>query len=263
MNCNACKDGTEPPFPFTMAFQPIVDVNTGCVFAYEALVRGPQGESAGSVMGQITDANRYAFDQNCRVKAISLASRLGLIATDAMLSINFMPGAIYSPVACIQLTLQTARKFDFPLDRLIFEITEAEEVADRNHLRGIADEYRRWGFRMALDDFGAGYCGLNLLADLPTDIVKLDLELTRNLHKRPAALEIVRSMAGLADRLGYKLIAEGVESVEEYAAIRDCGLHLMQGYLFAKPGFETLPAFTLPEAMPSAAAPAIARAEHF
>jgi len=244
--CSACKSGVSQPFPFTMAFQPIVDVEAGKIFAYEALVRGKNGESAGSILGQVTEVNRYSFDQSCRVKAISLASQLGLAETGARLSINFMPAAIYSPAACIQLTLTTAREFRFPLDRLIFEITEAEQVADRQHLRNIVTEYRKYGFKMALDDFGAGYCGMALLADLPTDIVKLDMELTRNLPQRPAALAIVRAMVGLAKALGCELVAEGVETVEEYTAIRNCGIRLMQGYLLAKPGFETLPGFTLP-----------------
>jgi EAL domain-containing protein (putative c-di-GMP-specific phosphodiesterase class I) len=160
-----------------MAFQPIVDVEASRVFAYEALVRGLDGQSAGSTLDQVTDENRYAFDQHCRVKAITLATRLNLVQTGAMLSINFMPGAVYSPAACIQLTLKTARECSFPLDRLIFEITEAEEVRDRGHLRNIVDEYRRHGFKMALDDFGAGYCGLNLLADFPADIIKGQLHL--------------------------------------------------------------------------------------
>src|ERR1700761_8836327 len=98
--CGACKEGVVEPFPFTMAFQPIVNVETGRVFAYEALVRGPGGDSAKAVLSQVTEANRYAFDQNCRVKAIVLASRLRLAETGAMLSINFMPGAVYSPSAC-------------------------------------------------------------------------------------------------------------------------------------------------------------------
>lgn len=249
--CNACKDGIEAPFPFTMAFQPIVDVDAGSVFAYEALVRGPQGQSAASVLSQVTAANRYAFDQNCRVKAISLAAQLGLVSSGARLSINFMPGAIYSPAACIQLTLQTARKFDVPLERLIFEITEAEEVMDRSHLRNIVTEYRRWGFNIALDDFGAGYCGMNLLSDIPTDIIKLDMELTRNLHQRPVALAIVTSMVELSKTLGAELIAEGVETVEEYTAIRGCGIRLMQGYLLAKPAFEALPGFLMPTPPPT------------
>lgn len=244
--CGACRDGVEAPFPFTMAFQPIVDVEAQRVFAYEALVRGPQGQSALSVLEQLTDENRYAFDQHCRVKAITLASQLKLAETGALLSINFMPGAVYSPSACIQLTLKTAGECGFPLTQLIFEITEAEEVRDRTHLRNIVDEYRKWGFKMALDDFGAGYCGLNLLADLPTDVIKLDMELTRQLDQRPAALAIVKLMVELSRRLGATIIAEGIETPAEYHALRSCGIHLMQGYLFARPMVEALPAFTLP-----------------
>lgn len=246
VKCGACKDGVEQPFPFSMAFQPIVDVEAGKVFAYEALVRGPERQSAGWVLGQLTEHNRYAFDQHCRVRAISLASQLGLAKQGASLSINFMPGAVYSPEACIQLTLKTARACQFPLQQLIFEITEAEEVADRQHLRSIVEEYRRWGFKVALDDFGAGYCGLNLLADLPTDIIKLDMELTRNLAERPVAIAIVKAMVRVAEHLGSDVIAEGVETVEEYTAIRRCGVRLMQGFLLAKPAFEALPSFTLP-----------------
>ncbi len=229
-----------------MAFQPIVDIEAGQVFAYEALVRGVNGESAHSVLSQVTPENRYAFDQNCRVAAITLASRLGLAATQARLSINFMPGAVYSPAACIQLTLKTAKRVGFPLDRLIFEITEGEEVVDRTHLRSIIEEYQRQGFWVAVDDFGAGYSGMNLLADLPMNIIKLDMDLTRNLQQRPAAIAVVKAMVGLAKVLGSRLVAEGVETREEYRALRECGVELMQGYLLAKPLFEGLPAFTLP-----------------
>ncbi len=236
-----------------MAFQPIVDTEARRVFAYEALVRGPEGQSAGSILSQVTDENRYAFDQYCRVKAITLASQLHLAQTGAMLSINFMPGAVYSPAACIQLTLKTARECSFPLQQLIFEITEAEEVRDRGHLRSIVEEYRKHGFKMALDDFGAGYCGLNLLADFPADIVKLDMELTRNLEQRPTALAIVRQMVQLSRAIGCTLIAEGIETLQEYDALRSCGIQLMQGYLFARPVLEALPAFSLPADRPAAA----------
>jgi EAL domain-containing protein (putative c-di-GMP-specific phosphodiesterase class I) len=245
-NCGACKDGTSEPFAFSMAFQPIVDVESKSVFAYEALVRGTRGDSASTILKQVNEENRYAFDQNCRVKAITLAAQLGLAKNGARLSINFMPGAVYSPTACIQLTLKTAKQCNFPLDKLIFELTEAEEIQDRAHLGAIMKEYRRLGFEVALDDFGAGYAGLNLLADFPADIIKLDMDLTRNLNQRPAALAIVKSMVALARKLGSTLIAEGVETIEEYEAIRACGINLMQGYLFARPGFETLPEISFP-----------------
>ena len=231
---------------FSMAFQPIVDVNANQAFAYEALVRGPNGEGAGSVLGQVTEENRYAFDQSCRVKAITLASQLGLASRRAKLSINFMPGAVYSPAACVQLTLATARAQQFPLDRLIFEFTEHEQVHSPEHLQRIADEYRRHGFMLALDDFGAGFSNMNLLARLQTGIIKLDMDLTRDLHLRPRAQAIVRSMVRLCRSLDAKVIAEGVETQDEFRAIRSCGVRLMQGYLFAKPAFEQLPDFEVP-----------------
>lgn len=253
--CGACKEGTASPIAFSMAFQPIVDVVRKRVFAYEALVRGPRGESAMSVLEQVTPENQYGFDQGCRVKAIQLASRLGLAETGAALSINFLPGAVYSPAACIQLTLRTARAEGFPLDRLIFELTEVERVKDREHVQAIVREYRQHGFRMALDDFGAGYAGLNLLADLQTHIVKLDMELIRRIEQRPAALLVVQAMVALCGKLGQRVVAEGVETAEEFHELRQCGIELFQGYLLAKPEFERLPEFRVPlEMFPSARA---------
>ena len=246
--CSACKDGIAQPMQFSMAFQPIVDVSAGRVYAYEALVRGPQGQGAATVLSQVNDENLYAFDQSCRVKALTLASRLGLADEGAMLSINFLPGAVYSPAACIQLTLKTARDLNFPLDKLIFEVTEGEKVKDPNHLESIAREYNRHGFKIAIDDFGAGFANLTLLADLSAEIVKLDMALTRNLHARKKARSIVASLARLCREMDIALVAEGVETTEEYTALQDCGITLMQGYLLARPEFEALPVFTLPTA---------------
>jgi EAL domain-containing protein (putative c-di-GMP-specific phosphodiesterase class I) len=245
--CEACRNGSLPAIPISMAFQPIVDVEQQRVYAYEALVRGVNGESAGSVLAQVTEANRYAFDQNCRVQAITLAARLGIAETGAMLSINFMPGAVYSPAACIQLTLSTASKVGFPTERLIFEITEGEKVQDSSHLANIAEDYRRRGFKMAVDDFGSGYSQLNLLSGLPVDILKLDMELTRNVDRNRITQAIVRHLVHLAEDLGVAIVAEGIESFEEYETLRGLGIRLMQGYLLAKPAFEALPCVTMPE----------------
>ena len=239
--CSACRISGPSLFSFSMAFQPIVDTTQQSVFAYEALVRGPAGESAFSVLSQLTEQNRYAFDQECRVKAITLAASLGLAETGALLSINFMPGAVYSPAACIRKTLETASQVNFPLDRLIFELTEDDRIADIEHLKGIVREYHKHGFRIAIDDFGAGYSGLNLLASFTPDILKLDMGLTREIHQRPQAEKLLRHLVALAESFGCKLVAEGIESEEELAVVRDCGVSLVQGYYFAKPGFELLP----------------------
>ena len=180
--CGACRTEDGAPFPFTMAFQPIVS-STG-VFAYEALVRGPEGQSAGTVLAQVNGANMYSFDQACRVKAIEMAAALGHCASTV--SINFIPGAVYRPETCIRKTLETAERVGLPLTRIIFEVTEGEQVADRGHLISIFREYRKHGLQTAIDDFGAGFAGLELLSEFQPDIVKLDMKIIRDVDARPA-----------------------------------------------------------------------------
>jgi EAL domain-containing protein (putative c-di-GMP-specific phosphodiesterase class I) len=224
-----------------MAFQPIVDLETMEPFAYEALVRGLGGEPAGEVLGRVTSGNRYAFDQKCRVKAIETAVRVGILQTDARLSINFLPNAVYSPKACIQLTLKTAAATGFPTDRLIFEFTENEEMADPAHVADIVGSYKQMGFGTALDDFGAGHAGLNLLARFQPEFIKLDMELIRGIEASLARRVIVDGVARMCRKLGITLIAEGVETEGELFALRDLGIRYVQGYLLARPAFEALP----------------------
>jgi len=96
--CQACRS-PEPIFPFTMAFQPVVDLQESRIDAHEALIRGLAGEGAGQVLAQVNADNVYKFDQACRVKAIELAARLGM---QHQLNINFLPNAVYEPRACIR-----------------------------------------------------------------------------------------------------------------------------------------------------------------
>ena len=239
--CHACQEENDFPLELTMAFQPIVDVAAKRVYAYEALVRGVAGASAPEVLALVTAENRYTFDQNCRVKAIALAANLGIARRGAKLAINFMPGAVYSPAACIRRTLETAREHAFPLDHIIFELTENEEI-DSAHLHGIATEYNRHNFTLALDDFGAGYSGLNLLATLEgIGLVKLDGTLTHAAAKSSRAAAIVTAIASLCRTLGIEVLGECVETEADYLALRQCGVHLMQGYLFARPALASLP----------------------
>ena len=237
--CEGCRDGAGFDLPFSMAFQPIVDVAAGTIFAHEALVRGIDGQGAYSVLSQVADDNRYAFDQQCRVKAIELATSLELPRDGARLSINFMPNAVYEPRACIRLTLATARRTGFPLDRIIFEFTENEKL-DTDHLLNILRTYRAMGFKTAIDDFGAGYAGLGLLSKFQPDIVKLDMELIRGIDRDQAKQKIVKSLLGLMADLGIQTICEGVETEDELATLADLGAPLIQGYVLGRPAFERL-----------------------
>ncbi|QEQ97849.1 EAL domain-containing protein [Neptunomonas concharum] len=237
--CGTCSDNRELGFGFTMAFQPIIDCHTQSIFGYEALVRGLNNEPAYSVIAKVNNDNRYVFDQECRIKAISLAAKLGI---NSMLSINFLPNAIYQPERCIRTTLKAAKQFDFPTKNIMFEFTEVEKIEDSSHVERIVKYYQSLGFQTAIDDFGSGYSGLNLLADFHTNIVKLDMGLIRNIHMSRSRQSIVSHCIGMFRELNITPLAEGVETIDEYMWLRDIGgVTLMQGYLFAKPGFESLP----------------------
>ena len=241
VGCAECRDLKGLGFEFTMAFQPIFHVGSGAAYAYEALVRGPNGESAASILAKVDDSNRYRFDQACRDKAIELAAGLGLLAIpDCKLSINFLPNAVYRAETCVRATLEAARLFDFPLQRLMFEVTEGERVVDPEHLKSIFQEYERQGFTTAIDDFGAGYSGLNFLAMFQPQVLKIDMALTRGIDNDPVRLAIVEGIVLVSKRLNITVIAEGVETREECETLLGLGIDLMQGYLFAKPAIGML-----------------------
>ncbi|MDX1960498.1 MAG: EAL domain-containing protein [Leptospiraceae bacterium] len=237
ISCAECLEGKVLPFQFSMAFQPIVDSNSKTLFSTEALVRGINGESAQFILSKVNDENRYQFDQACRVKAIELASKLKL---QSFLNINFLPNAVYRPETCIAATLEASEKFSFPIDRLIFEITEGEKITDHDHVISIFKEYKKQGMKTAIDDFGAGYSGLNLLAKFQPDYIKLDMEIIRDIHKDKIRRAIVKSIISVCEEIGIIVKAEGIETIEEYNCLRELGIYLFQGYYFARPSFESL-----------------------
>lgn len=227
-----------------MAFQPIVDLRDRSVYAYEALVRGADGSGAPAVLARVNEHNRYAFDQTCRTRAVELAARLQM---PTAVSINFLPNAVYQAATCIRATLEAARRFSFPTTRLIFEITENERLVDKDHLKSIIREYKRQGFKTAIDDFGAGYSGLGLLAEFQPDLIKLDMALVRNIDADPVRRAIVQGILGVCNALGIEVIAEGIETPAELRQLRELGVSLFQGYLLARPVTESLPVVHWPE----------------
>jgi EAL domain-containing protein (putative c-di-GMP-specific phosphodiesterase class I) len=224
-------------FDFVMAFQPVVDIGKRRIYAYEALVRGPDGQGAASVLSGVSENNLYAFDQACRVKAIATAARLGL---DRRLNINFLPNAVYHPEACLRLTLAAAERHAFPRHLITFEFTEDEKILDREHLKSIIRAYKDHNFMTALDDFGAGFAGLALLADFQPDYIKIDRCLVSDVDRDPPRQAIICGVMKTASMLNMAVVAEGVERPEELAFLRGQGIDLFQGFLFARPAIETL-----------------------
>ncbi|MFZ6644607.1 EAL domain-containing protein [Undibacterium sp. TJN25] len=235
--CVQCRQREELGFDFEFAYQPIVDLQNRRIYAHEALVRGPHGEPSSSVLAHLTKANLYRFDQACRIKAIQGAARLGM---QERLSINFMPNAVYRPETCIRSTLNAARELNFPIEKIIFEVNECEQIEDRPHLVEIFQEYKRLGFHTAIDDFGAGYAGLSLLSEFRPHVIKVDMQLVRGIDRNAAKQSIVKGIAAICSELGVEVLAEGIETTAERDFLFQAGISLMQGYLFCKPAFRAI-----------------------
>lgn len=228
----------------TTWFQPIVsladDVRTDGavnVFAYECLARGfdPEGNlvNPGEMFSVAREADLlFYLDRAARLSAIRQTAAFEL---SSAVFINFNPTAIYSPENCLATTLEAIQNRGFPREQIVFEIVESDTVSDIRHLRRILDYYRSQGFRVALDDMGAGFNSLVSLNDLRPDFVKVDIELIRGVDTDPFKARIAANMLDLANKLEIPSIVEGIENEGEYLWVREHGATYAQGYFFARP----------------------------
>jgi blue light- and temperature-responsive anti-repressor len=227
-----------PSVDFSYAFQPIVDTAARKIVSYEALIRGVNGEAARQVLSRVAPQNIHAFDADSRVVAIMRASKLAVACS---LNLNFLPLGLFLTQGSIETTLDAARKAGIDPSRIVIEVTEGEVIDDPVRFVRKLNTYRGSGLKVAIDDFGAGYSGLNLLAEFQPDQIKVDMALVRGIERHGPRQAIVRAIIGCCVDLGIDIIAEGVETAEERSWFESEGVNLFQGYLFAAPGFETLP----------------------
>lgn len=224
---------------YSHAFQPIIDIASRKIVSYEVLLRGKNNESPMSVFDQVPSESLMDFDQASRERAMALAASLGL---ECSLNLNFSPGAIlFENGKYLKDTIVAAQNIGLKNKQLVVEITEGEAISNTAELKNVLNDARRAGMTIAVDDFGAGYSGLNLLADIQPDMLKLDMHLLRNIEQQGARQSIVKAICNVCFDLGIDVLAEGVETIEEFRFLEKLDILLYQGYYFAKPGFETLP----------------------
>jgi EAL domain-containing protein (putative c-di-GMP-specific phosphodiesterase class I) len=221
----------------TVLFHPIVRAGSGEVFAYECLMRGRDRDGSLVSPGRILDTARSAellfqVDLAARRAAIREAARLGLTAK---IFINFTPTSIYDPHFCLRTTVRAVQELAIAPQNVVFEVIESEHVLDLDHLRKIMDYYREQGFGVALDDLGSGYSSLNMLHELKPDYVKLDMGLVRDVHAHPHKALIAAKLLEVAQALGIRSVAEGIETPEERRWLEAHGADFLQGFHFAKP----------------------------
>lgn len=231
----------------SFAFQPIADSESGNVFAYEALVRGLLGESAGQVFAAVGPDRLPHFDHEARLSAVELAGRLGLCTK---ISLNLLPSSVDARPDCLEVLLAHALDSGIAPEQLLIEVTEGEVIQRPQEFIQLLNQCRADGVHLAIDDFGAGYSGLNLLADFQPDLIKLDMHLVRDIDRAGPRQAIARGILQVCDDLGIEVIAEGVETVDEYYWLKWIGVRLFQGYLLGRPAFESLDEPVFPQPSP-------------
>jgi EAL domain-containing protein (putative c-di-GMP-specific phosphodiesterase class I) len=228
---------------FTFAFQPIVDADQRRVIGYEALVRGLGQEPAADVLQRVPLEDITEFDEDARRVAIGLASRLGL---RSQLHLNVMPHTRMGSPQTLDSTLDTARRCGLDPARIVLEIKHEATINDPRSLAAWLRPYRSEGVRISIDDFGSGHAGLALLDHYQPEAISLSMWLVRSIEGHGPRQAILRGLVQTCNDLGIDIIAKGVETTDEYAWLRDEGITLFQGYLFARPGYESLPRPMLP-----------------
>ena len=234
---------------FFCVFQPIVHcgptdakttTDTGAaIFAYECLLRGKGASGEVISPTPMLDMARNAgllfqLDLAARRSALLCASE-HKIAAQHKVFINFAPNAIYNPRTCLDSTMRLIDELGIAREQVVFEIIESERLPDTAHLRRLVDFYRDEGFGIALDDVGAGFSSLSILAALKPDYVKLDQSLVRDVNKDAGTAVVAGKLMEIVRDLGLLSIVEGVETADEFAWARAHGADYVQGYLFGRP----------------------------
>jgi EAL domain-containing protein (putative c-di-GMP-specific phosphodiesterase class I) len=225
-------------FEFSFAFQPIVDVRNREIISYEALVRGPHGEPSSAVFAQVPSRSFTCFDELCRQKAIHLASRL---RNPVQLNLNIASSNIYEVDRSITATFKASYYSGIPVEKIVFEVLEKEDLTDHRNLIQYLQVIQDFGFMTAIDDFGAGYSGLKLLVNYQPNFIKLDRHIISNIQNDRVKQSIFVGIQQICRPLVIDIIAEGVESAEEYRWLNQAGVNIFQGFYFARPEFEALP----------------------
>ncbi|MDZ4756458.1 MAG: EAL domain-containing protein [Phycisphaerae bacterium] len=162
------------------------------------------------------------------------------------MNINCFPSSLERSASALAQIRVAVERSGLKMSALVLEVTEHEAISDHNAFAESVREFQQAGVKIAIDDFGAGHSGLNLLAQLQPDYLKLDMFLVRDIQRHGPRQAVVRGILQTCFDLGIDVIAEGVETVAEYHWCRSAGISLYQGYLFAKPGFEALPTAAYP-----------------
>ncbi len=214
-----------------MVYQPIYSMRNQEVFAYEALLRTSHSTISNPVsMIEAASTLDRRFDLDRRVRSL-VADDMPDAPPDVTIFVNLLPESLNDDTL-----LDGSDPLGQHAERVALEITERASLDTIDDIETKLESLRQLGYRLVLDDLGAGYAGLTSFATMQPDVVKFDLELVRGIDSRPWSARLVESMVGVCRQEGVMTVAEGIETAEELEALKDLGVDLFQGYLLGKPG---------------------------
>ena len=215
------------------AFQPIVDTFKGRVSTIEALIRSDDGRYPEAILDSLHGDEKYKFDLES--KAIAIAQGAKLLNPSQSLSVNLCPGAITHMPNVADYLCSLLNQHKLKPKQLVLEVTETEIISESAAFYDVIARIRSRGIQIAIDDFGAGYAGLSLLADFSPDIIKLDRKITTGIHEDGHRQAITEAVLEFGNAMGIPLVVEGVETMEEWLWLQHVGVQRFQGFLFARP----------------------------
>lgn len=207
-------------------YQPIVDLRTGAIFAFESLARSTDPELASPYTLfnlAVEEGSTGALGRALRALAVDEAP-------DCPLFINIHPHEFDE-----EFLVRTDDAMFYHSHEVYLEVTESVPLSHFEQCNGVLQEIRNKGIRLAIDDLGAGYSNLVYIAELIPDVVKLDMGLIRGLERSKRKQQVITAMVRMCDELGARVVAEGIETREELSSVIDCGAHFGQGFLLARP----------------------------
>ncbi len=217
-------------------YQPIVNLRSGSVFAWEALARGP-AESALASPAMLFDVAEeagtiFALEKACREAAIQGFSHRD---QGAKLFCNVHPRTLLDPAFAPGETRRLLDKYGMEPREVVLEITERHSVKDFNLFHRTLAHYRDAGYGVAVDDVGTGYSGLASIAEIRPDFMKIDMSLVRGIDANPVKRALIETLLTFADKVGCRMVAEGIETEAELACLVRLGVHFGQGYFLGRP----------------------------
>lgn len=220
-------------------YQPIVSLVHGKTFGFEALTRGPKESYFHSPeqLFQFAELEGFLYELEKITRELAIQEANNFIGDNQKIFINISSQVIYDSKFTPGYTLELLEKFNLNSKNVVFEITERNAIHDFVAFKQVLEHYRNQGFQIAIDDAGAGYSSLQAISELRPDYIKVDRSLITDIHNNKVKENLLETFVNISRKMNSKIIAEGIETIDELEKVTRLGVHFGQGYLLAKPNY--------------------------